>query len=208
MSYRHIGYKTVVFGVTLGTTIALNFFTTTAAAIAQDICPNDSVPASTTTRKVQLPQFGVQVTIPENFHIMAREDGSVSILNPVEFNHIQCLKQGIPVMGTELESESFSLVDNPERLSALEFAKKFAKSYCQSGNPACSVSDTISSHTIDRIEVVILEASHGYEIAYAWYRLPDTGSLVSISAFTKADLFDLLSRIQLLEKCPDKYRNS
>ena len=197
MAYRHIGSRALAFGATLGVAIALNFSTPSSPVSAQETCPNtDYVPASTTTRTVPLPQFGVQVTIPDNFHAMARQDSSVSILDPYEFNHIQCLNQGIPVLGTELESEDFRLIDNPEGLSALEYAKDIVNH----DHPSWySASDTICIQTIDGVEVVIREVFDGYDVAYAWYRIDGTESLVQISAWTKTELLDLLSQIQFVE---------
>lgn len=196
MAYSHVGYKPLAFVATLGVAIALNFATTSSPAIAQETCPNtDYTPDSTTTRTVQLPQFGVQVTIPDNFRAMAREDGSVSILDPYEFNHIQCLNQGRPVLGTELESEDFRLIDNPEGLSAMEYAKEIVNH----DQPAWySASDTICIQTIDGVEVAIREVFDGYDVAYAWYQLDGTESLVQISAWTKTELLDLLSRTQFV----------
>ncbi|MEM9218880.1 MAG: hypothetical protein AAGD25_31650 [Cyanobacteria bacterium P01_F01_bin.150] len=187
--------KILAVGVMLGGAIALSFPTMSSRAIAQETCPNASHIASTTTRIVQLQQFGVQISIPENFRTMARQDSSVSILSPQEFNHIQCLNQGIPVLGTELESEDFRLLENPEGLSALEYAKDAA---VQDNTPGYFASDTICIQTIDDVEVVMREISAGYDIAYAWYRLNDTENLVQISAFTKDDLLDLLGRTQFI----------
>jgi hypothetical protein len=196
MAYSPIGYRALAFGTTLGVAIATHLFPA-APAFAQHNCASPNpVPPATTTRTVQLSQFGVQVTIPANFRTMARQDGSVSILDPYEFNHIQCLNQGLPVLGTELETEDFRLLANPEQLSALEYAKNIEND----DRPAWySASDTICIQTIDGVEVVIREVSDGYDVAYAWYQLPNTATLVEISSFSKAELVDLVSRLQFME---------
>lgn len=205
MSYRHAGFHAVsrklALGFMVGSTMILNAFTASAPAIAQPTCPStEHIPASTSTRTVQLAQFGVEITIPENFRAVAREDGSVSILDPYEFNHLQCLSQGLPVLGTELETEDFRLIDNPDGLSAMEYAAGVVN---HPDNPDWYTVLDASVQTIDGVEVVIYEVSDGYDVAYAWYQLDGTDSLVQISAFTKVEILDLLSRTQFIASTAD-----
>lgn len=49
---------------------------------------------SSQTRTVDLKQFGIQVKIPDNFRTMLRNDGEVTILNPVDYDLIACSVRG------------------------------------------------------------------------------------------------------------------
>lgn len=49
---------------------------------------------SSTTRTVDLKQFGIQVKIPNNFRTMLRNDGEVWIVNPVDYDLIACSVRG------------------------------------------------------------------------------------------------------------------
>ena len=51
-------------------------------------------PPSSTLRTIRLERFGIQVSIPENFRTMLRQDGTVQILHPDDFARIECLAQG------------------------------------------------------------------------------------------------------------------
>jgi hypothetical protein len=46
-------------------------------------CPDPGpIPAAETTRELELPQFGVTLTIPSNFRSILRNNGAVEIVNP------------------------------------------------------------------------------------------------------------------------------
>ncbi|MGF1537446.1 MAG: hypothetical protein ACFB4J_13325 [Elainellaceae cyanobacterium] len=49
---------------------------------------------SETTRVVELPDFDIAVSIPENYRTMKFEDGSVQILHPDDFEWLRCLANG------------------------------------------------------------------------------------------------------------------
>ncbi len=187
--------RTLALGLAVGSAAVLNGFAAPAMAkpvlstIAQPTCPAtaEHTPADE-MRTVDLAQFGVELSIPENFRAVARQDGSVSIMSPFEFNHIQCLVQDLPVMGTELDTEDFRLVENPNGLSTMAYAEAVAS------NPSWFLVSDIMVETFDGVEVVMLEVSDGYETTYAWYQPAGTDRLVQISAFTQADITDLLSQ--------------
>ena len=55
---------------------------------------NTSTPyesASSTLRSVELPDFGIKVDIPSNYRTMKRQDDSVLILNPKDYEFLQCM---------------------------------------------------------------------------------------------------------------------
>ncbi|MBE9099379.1 hypothetical protein [Vacuolonema iberomarrocanum] len=67
-----------------------------AQAQPGQVCESDGdfEPPSDITRVVELSQFDISVTIPENYRIMERQDGSVQILHPDTFEWIQCVQNG------------------------------------------------------------------------------------------------------------------
>ena len=107
----------------------------------------------------------------------------------------------MPVLGTELETEDFRLIDNPDGLSARAYADGVVNN---PDNPAWYAASDAVIQTIDGVEVVVYEVSDGYDVAYAWYQLAGTDNLVQISAFTQADLLDLLSRTRFVGSTADR----
>lgn len=55
---------------------------------------SDFEPAAETQRTVELSEFKIAVSIPENYRTMKFQDGSVQILHPNTFNWLQCLASG------------------------------------------------------------------------------------------------------------------
>jgi hypothetical protein len=78
-------------------------------------------PPSSTLRTIRLEQFGIQVSIPENFRTMLRQDGTVEILHPNDFAMIECLAQG-GRGGGGYYSERIRLVSQDPSLSLREQA--------------------------------------------------------------------------------------
>lgn len=172
--------------------------TLAASATPQSDCPGDNnIPTATTTRTATFVDFGLQVTIPANFRTLLYNNGTIAILHPVDFNLIQCLTLGLPVLGTDaLNPESFRLIDNPTELTAQEYAMGLEM-------PGFTMSETISMETENGMQVFIREAVEqeglGVSFAYAWFQPADRHSIIEISTATKAELLDLLSRIQPIE---------
>ncbi|MEM9908908.1 MAG: hypothetical protein AAF921_28265 [Cyanobacteria bacterium P01_D01_bin.44] len=206
MFYRHGSSNWPLSIFALASAIALNLAplsSSAVAATAQPTCPGDNhIPTATTTRTVEFHEFGVQVTIPANFRTLLYNDGTVAILHPVDFNLIQCLTLGLPVLGTDaLQPESFRLISNPEGLTAQNYAMSL-------DIPGFALSETIFMQTANGIQVFIREALEqegmGIGIAYAWYQPDDINGIVEISTATKDELLDLLSRTQLINGASDQ----
>jgi hypothetical protein len=77
------------------------------------ICETDGnyEQTSQTYRTVELPQFGISVDIPSNYRAMARQNGSVEILHPDDYQMFQCLVNG-GRGGRGYYSESIRLVED------------------------------------------------------------------------------------------------
>lgn len=54
----------------------------------------DYEPAAETYRTVELSDFRISVSIPENYRLMRRQNGEVEILHPDDFEWLQCLARG------------------------------------------------------------------------------------------------------------------
>ena len=59
----------------------------------RDISEGSEDPANT-TRVAEIPEFGISVTIPENYRTMKFEDGSVQVMPPNVYRWFQCLASG------------------------------------------------------------------------------------------------------------------
>jgi hypothetical protein len=66
-------------------------------------------PAATTTRTVKLPEFGLQVDIPENYRTMKRDRNNVEILHPDDYAFITCIAAGGEGLGHGYYSEYITL---------------------------------------------------------------------------------------------------
>ena len=75
------------------------------------------IPAAETTRELDLPQFGVTLTIPSNFRSILRNNGVVEIVNPGTYQVLTCVAQGGQALGRGYASIIVrSIVNNSENL--------------------------------------------------------------------------------------------
>ncbi|MEM8505286.1 MAG: hypothetical protein AAF716_19300 [Cyanobacteria bacterium P01_D01_bin.1] len=205
MLFHHISFNRLLslfsIGVlSTGSAITISAFAPASTAIAQSTtqpaCPGDqTIAAATTTRIVEFSSLGTKVTIPENFRTLLYNNGTISILHPVDFNLIQCLTLGLPVYGTDaIRAERFRLVPNSEELSPQDYAASLTM-------PGYTLSESSKMQTRNGIQVVIREAFEqkglGVGIAYAWYQVDDIDGIIEVSTTTKKDLLNVLDRVQL-----------
>ncbi|MBE9099962.1 hypothetical protein [Vacuolonema iberomarrocanum] len=88
------------------------------------ICTRDGSyePASDIYREVELHQLGIAVSIPENYRAMERQNWSVLILHPDDFDWLQCLSRG-GIGGGGYYYEEIALVEpDPSMLDMREQA--------------------------------------------------------------------------------------
>lgn len=92
-------------------------------AIAQSsYCPDPGpIPATETTRELELPQFGVSLTIPSNFRSILRNNGAVEIVNPGTYQVLTCVAQGGRALGRGYASIIVRSVNNSENLELQQF---------------------------------------------------------------------------------------
>jgi hypothetical protein len=103
--------------------IFMGFYLSTSgvqpAMSQQELCRDAGyVAPSRDMRTVELPQFGIDLNIPENYRTMARKDGSVKIMDPSHFELVSCIARGGKVLDPH-GSWGFSIhqVSNPENLT-------------------------------------------------------------------------------------------
>jgi hypothetical protein len=78
-------------------------------------------PPSSSLRTIRLEQFGIQVSIPENFRTILRQNNTVEIVHPDDFAMIECVAQG-GRGGHGYYSEMIRLVSQDPSLSLREQA--------------------------------------------------------------------------------------
>jgi hypothetical protein len=69
-------------------------------------------PAATTMRTVRLPEFGLELAIPENYRTLKRESNRVEILHPDDYAFITCIDAGGEGLGHGYYSEYVTLVES------------------------------------------------------------------------------------------------
>ena len=177
--------------------IALPFLSMSTAIAAPEFCPDTAnPPPARTLREVQLKQFGIKVQVPANYRTLLRNDGTVSILAPGDFNLIQCLAKGMPVKGTDtIQMDTIQRRPNPNQLNLKDYVTQ---------TPDSKFSPKITSVTVNRIDVLVRELPEQAGIlegsAHAWYQVNGIDGIIEMNTTYKTDLFDLLKRTQLLSE--------
>ena len=177
----------LVFGSAIAFSLPLN----TPIASAQSFCPEtDNLSPSKTLRTAEFKQFGIRVQIPANFRTLLRNDGSVSILAPGDFNLIQCLAKGIPVKGTDaINWETFQLHPNADGLSLDAFrSQKISNEEAQLGESQ-----------FDGVKVLTaLSQNKLNEVAQGFYIIDGIDGVVEISTSNQQRLSTLIGRLEAI----------
>ena len=84
------------------------------ATLAKKQCVEDGTyePAASNTRTVQIPDFGIEVDIPENYRTMRRQDGAIEILHPDDYEFIHCMMSGGEGLGHGYYSEFIEVIES------------------------------------------------------------------------------------------------
>ncbi|WOD36960.1 hypothetical protein [Nodosilinea sp. E11] len=141
-------------------------------AIAQSsYCPDPGpIPAAETTRELELPQFGVALTIPSNFRAILRNDGTVEVVNPGTYQVLTCVAQGGQALGRGYASVIVRSVNNSENLKLQQFVERNTHFQGQ-----------ISPYTLDD-QIGYLVQSRSDSSAQFWLQLVNRSDVVVISA--------------------------
>lgn len=104
---------------------AFGLFPSSQAIAQSGYCPDPGpIPAAETTRELELPQFGMTLTIPSNFRAILRNNGAVEIVNPGTYQVLTCVAQGGQALGRGYASIIVRSVNNSENLELQEFVEQ------------------------------------------------------------------------------------
>lgn len=142
----------------------------------QELCRDIGfVGRSETYRTLKLPQFGINIDIPENYRVMALNDGSIEILDPGIFEIRSCMARGgKSFFGGGAGGLTIRLVKNPRNLPLLTLLRQEGVSY-----------DNYYRYNLSGVEVVITDAV--YTIG-AWFSPPATEGVVVMDISSDIEL--------------------
>lgn len=145
---------------------------TSLPAIAQPGYCNDPgpIPATEATRELELPQFGVTLTIPSNFRSILRNNGAVEIVNPGTYEVLTCVAQGGQALGRGYASIIVRSINNSENLDLQQFVKQNTR-----------LQGRISPYSLGDQQGYLLE-SRSDRGAQFWIKPADSSEVVVISA--------------------------
>ena len=156
------------------------------------LCERDTnyEPPASTIRTVELADFNIAVSIPENYRTMRRQDGVVEILHPNDFEMLQCIASGGYGAGGYY-SERIQHVTPDPMLSLQEQALQ--RMYESNPNLA-------TPYQGNGLDGYIVLSSGGYGVMFLG-TAPGSSQLLEVTAACDCDvdadlLVDLLSRIQ------------
>lgn len=181
-------YRHIIFISILLSNIIINIPSVTAQ---QELCRDIGfVEASETYRTLELPQFGINIDIPENYRAIARNDGSIEILDPGNFELRSCMARGGKVVFGRGGAGGLTirLVKNPRNLPLLTLLRQEKVYY-----------NNYYRYNLSGVEVVITDAVHTIE---AWFSPPKINGVVvmEISSdveLSKEDIVTKLDRTRL-----------
>ncbi|MBD2115039.1 hypothetical protein [Leptolyngbya subtilissima] len=144
----------------------------TSPAIAQaGYCADPGpIPAAETNRELELPKFGMTLTIPSNFRAILRNNGEVEIVNPGTYQVLTCVAQGGRALGRGYASIIVRSVNNSENLELQQFVEQNTNFQGQ-----------ISPYALDD-QIGYLVQSRSDSSAQFWLQLVDRSDVVVISA--------------------------
>ncbi len=141
-------------------------------AIAQSRYCNDPgpIPAAETTRALELPQFGVTLTIPSNFRAILRNNGAVEIVNPGTYQVLTCVAKGGQALGRGYASIIVRSIKNPKQLNLQQFVAQNTR-----------LQGRISSYSLGDQQGYLVQ-SRSDSSAQFWINPADVPDVVVISA--------------------------
>lgn len=172
------------------------------------LCSDDGnyEPASSTYKTVALPEFGIEVDIPDNYRTMKRNDGSVEILHPNDFEVFECIARG-GVGGGGYYSEVLELVDRDDSMSLREQAIWSVGYGYDAQENRIPLADKVIDYKQGNLSgyIAIQTTSRARNSAVFLGEVPGTEKILKIYPScdcdtTVDDLKDLLSRVKLTEQ--------
>lgn len=155
-------------------TVMINYHPVTAQ---RELCRDVGfVQPSYTYRTLELPQFGIDIDIPENYRTMAKNDGSIEILDPGNFELRSCIARGGKVVLPRGGSGGLTirLVKNPKKLSVVTLVQREKQPY-----------DEYYRYNLNGVEVIILYSPH---FMRAWFSPPTIDGVVVMEVSSDVEL--------------------
>ncbi|ACB54588.1 hypothetical protein cce_5242 (plasmid) [Crocosphaera subtropica ATCC 51142] len=183
--------------ITLFSSISLFVSFLSQPSFAEVLCEIDGnyESPSPTYRRLNLEGFGISVDIPENYRVMLKQDRSVEILHPNDYQFLECIANGgIAQYHTGRYSESIRLIENNQSEGLKELILDIYHGdlktyffYKNSRNPG-----------------YIIVSESGYSMTFLG-TIPDKSKLLEVSIRCDCevelqDLTNFLSRITLLNQ--------
>ncbi|NER79111.1 MAG: hypothetical protein F6K42_05930 [Leptolyngbya sp. SIO1D8] len=143
-------------------------------AQSQQVCDRSGryEPPAEVLRTIELPEFGVSVSIPANYRAMKLQDGSVQILHPKDFEWIECgVRGGISSGGSGYYFESLQQVLPDPNMSLREQAIEM-----MGGSDL-----EIIPYEQNGLEGYIVRSIYGYSVFFLGI-VPNSDYLIQVSA--------------------------
>ncbi|PSN11387.1 hypothetical protein C7271_24680 [filamentous cyanobacterium CCP5] len=162
----------------------------------------DSEPPSDTLRTVELPDFGLAVDIPSNYRAMKRQNGTVEILHPDDFEMLRCIAQG-GLGASGYYSETIELVE-PDPAMSLREQAMWSVGYALEADGRLTPAYTqMIEYDQNGFSGYIVRSSSGFAVTFLG-NYPGGADLLNVTAGCDCDVemqavTDLLSNITVLE---------
>lgn len=175
---KSLNKKIVLFGVSSLIGIGSLSLKSPTAIAQQEVCRDALVEASEEMRTVELPQFGIDIDIPANYRAIAFDKDHIGIMNPGNWELLQCIERGGEVLFPR-GSFGFNIYksDYLTPQAALEAQKE--EPYYSTG--------TIYTYYLGETEVLIEEHESGMEVS-AFFSHPDIKGVTIMNLICDCEL--------------------
>lgn len=150
-----------------------------------------TVKPSPQTRTIALKQFGLKIQIPENYKTLLRNDGSVMILNPADYDLIACTARG-GFGGRGVDSTIvIESLPNSKKLPLISLAHR-----------KYGTGSLIESYKLSGRDGLLVQSPEGIRATY-FIKIPGIDNIVQISEacacrVNSKDIKNILQLVKLL----------
>lgn len=202
MQKRQFLFTTLLSGLLL---MSINFVDREPTQAQSRICSADEnyEPASSTYRSVKILDFGIELDIPSNYRTMRRQDGSVEILHPDDFEFFQCISRGGRGAGGGYYSQDIQLVDRDNSMSLREQAIWTVGYGTDAKGNRIPIADKVLDYRQRALSGYIVTSQTGYSVVFMGV-VQGREKVLRISAGCDCpveleDMTGLLSRVRLMK---------
>ncbi|HIK37990.1 MAG: hypothetical protein NZ901_08010 [Geminocystis sp.] len=113
--------------IAVGLSTVYLFLMTISSSTGGNSCPEEELYSgqkpSPTTRRVRLPEEGIEISVPSNYRVIKRSNGEVEVLHPADYALLRCVAEGRGY-GRGYYSEIITLIPRKGNLTLLEQIKR------------------------------------------------------------------------------------